>query len=184
MIDEENEAGGSSSTSLLKRKRSGSDTVAQDDSYATTLGVLYVPLKCSPFLMLVNLIIRLFTWSFRLFALATPDYSRHPREGKVWSEGNRRTESKETKRRAPRELFLPYMFFSSYQRNADALCIVLTSITTSLSTSPPTRWAAWMDTRTETGTQVLKSHLGPESLVRFIIIILFCSTNFCELVLF
>ena len=38
MIDEENEAGGSSSTSLLKRKRSGSDIADQDERYATTLG--------------------------------------------------------------------------------------------------------------------------------------------------
>ena len=36
---EDNEAGGSLSTSLLKRKRSGSDIVAQDGSYATTFGV-------------------------------------------------------------------------------------------------------------------------------------------------
>jgi hypothetical protein len=35
-MDEDNETGGSLSTSLLKRKRSGSDIVTQEGSYATT----------------------------------------------------------------------------------------------------------------------------------------------------
>jgi hypothetical protein len=47
--DEDNEAGGSLSTSLLKRKRSGSYIASQDGSYLTTLGVSLFLLSIVPF---------------------------------------------------------------------------------------------------------------------------------------
>jgi hypothetical protein len=46
-MDEDNAAGGS--ISLLKRKRSGSDIVAQVGSYPTTLGVFLINLSYVPF---------------------------------------------------------------------------------------------------------------------------------------
>jgi hypothetical protein len=50
-MDEDNEAGGSLSTSLLKRKRSGSDIVAQDGNHATTPGVFLFFLSNVPFFL-------------------------------------------------------------------------------------------------------------------------------------
>ena len=50
-IDEDNEVEGSSSTRPLKRKRSGSDIVDQDGSYATTLGVFLFLLSNVPFVL-------------------------------------------------------------------------------------------------------------------------------------
>lgn len=56
--DEDNDTGGSLSTSLLKRKRSSSDIVTQDGSYAMTLGVFLFFFSNVPFFDMVYPIFR------------------------------------------------------------------------------------------------------------------------------